>query len=169
MHLPSRRDLGLVAALVLAGGLEGCGFTPLYATPGVAEGLPSIDVVAPEGRVGFLVREDLEDQIGRDKTHPPAWRLTFTTIQTRDPRGLRVDNVAERYALGLTVKYQLVEIDSGKVAHAGEVTTQISYDAADAPYAGIAARQDTQERAASDVARRIQIELASWLARSRSR
>jgi LPS-assembly lipoprotein len=49
--------------------------------------------------------------------------------------------------------------------HSGQVTSQVSYDAADAPYAGIAARQDTQEKVASDAARRIQVDLAAWLAR----
>jgi LPS-assembly lipoprotein len=45
------------------------------------------------------------------------------------------------------------------------VVTQVSYDAADAPYAGISARQNSQERAASDAARRIEIQLAAWLSR----
>ncbi|HWA62663.1 MAG TPA: LPS assembly lipoprotein LptE [Caulobacteraceae bacterium] len=157
---------GFAAALVCAAslGLSACGFTPLYATPGVSPGLSSIDVVAPEGRVGYLMREDLDDVLARDKASPPAYRLTLEILQTRDPRGLRVDNVAERYELGLTVRYTLVEIATGKVAHAGEVSTQVSYDAADQPYAGIAARQDSQSRAASDAARRIHLDLAAWLA-----
>ena len=41
----------------------------------------------------------------------------------------------------------------------------MSYNSVDAPYAGIAARQDSQERVASDAARRIQVELAAgWRA-----
>ena len=46
--------------------------------------------------------------------------------------------------------------------------SQVSYDAADAPYAGIAARQDSQQRAAADAARKIQLDLAAWMA-SRAR
>ena len=44
---------------------------------------------------------------------------------------------------------------TGEVAHTGQVTSQVSYDAANDPYAGIAARQDSQQRAATDAARRI--------------
>ena len=160
-----RRGLAACVALASAATLGGCGFTPLYASPGVSSGLPAILVVAPEGRVPYLLREDLDDLLGHDKTQAPIWRLDITAVQTRDPRGLRLDNVAERYALGLTVGYQLTAIATGKVVRTGQVATEVSYDAANAPYAGIAARQDSQERVAADAARRIQIQLAAWLAR----
>jgi LPS-assembly lipoprotein len=130
----------------------------------VSAGLPAIAVVAPRGRVPYLIREHLDDLLARDPGIAPTWRLDMDVTQTRDPRGLRLDNVAERYDLGLTVRYTLTSIATGKVVHTGAVSTDVSYDAANAPYAGIAARQDSQERAAADAARRIQIELAAWMA-----
>jgi LPS-assembly lipoprotein len=160
-----RPRLGALMLAGLASGLGGCGFTPLYATPGTASGLQSIAVVAPRGRVAYLLREDLDDALAHDKTAPPAWRLDLTVTQTRDPRGLTINNVAERYDVGLTVSYTLTAIATGKVVDTGQVTSQVSYDEASAPYAGIAARQDAQERAAYDAARRIQIKLATWMAR----
>lgn len=161
-----RRALGLAGLTIAALAMSGCGFTPLYATPGVSAGLSSVEVVAPQGRVAYLLREDLDDALAHDKNGAPVWRLDLNLAQTRDPRGLRSDNVAERYELGVTVRYTLTSIATGQVAHTGEVTTAVSYDAADAAYAGIAARQDSQERIAADAARRIQIELAAWMARS---
>ena len=145
--------------------MGGCGFTPLYARPGVSSGLSAIQVVTPQGRVAYLLREDLDDALAHDKAAPPAWRLDITLVQTRSPKGLSLADVAERYDVGLTVKYTLTAVSDDKIAHSGQVTTQVSYDEANAPYAGIAARQDAQERVASDAARRIQIELAAWLAR----
>ena len=159
------RTAGLMIALA---GLGGCGFTPLYATPGVSSGLSAINVVVPQGRVAFLLHQDLDDALGHDKSAPPVWRLDLTLVQGRDPRGLRLDDTAERYDLGLTVQFALTDLATGKVAHSGSVSTQVSYDAADAPYAGIAARQDSQNRAASDAARRIQIDLAAWMAKART-
>ncbi len=158
--------LACIAPLVTLGG---CGFTPLYGTPGLSSGLSSIEVAAPEGRVAYLVRESLDDDLARDKSVAALWRLDYSVEQTRDPRGLRIDNVAERYQLGVTVRYTLTNISSGVVAHSGEVSSQVSYDAADAPYAGIAARQDTQQRAAADAARKIQLDLAAWMAGHASR
>ena len=158
-----RRAWALAAALALAPALGGCGFTPLYATPGVSSGLSQIDVVAPDGRVGFLIHEALDDDLGRDKDATPRWRLTFQVDQTRDPRGLTISNYAERYQVGLKVAYKLTDLANGQVAHAGHVVSEVSYDAATDPYSGIAARQDSQQRAASDAARRIEIELAAWM------
>jgi LPS-assembly lipoprotein len=157
--------LATLLLLACAPGLAGCGFTPLYASKGVSTGLPAVAVVVPQGRVPYLIREELDDALGHDKSIPPIWRLEITALQTRDPRGLRLDNVAERYDLGLTVKYALISVATGKVEHTGEVTTEVSYDAATAPYAGIAARQDSQSKVAANAARRIQIELAAWMAR----
>jgi LPS-assembly lipoprotein len=57
-----------------------------------------------------------------------------------------------------------VDVATGKVVHTGQAASQVSYDAVDAPYAGIAARQDSQQRAASDAARRIRLDLAAWMA-----
>ncbi len=157
----------ITAAILAAFGLGGCGFTPLYATRGVSRGLSGVQVVVPDGRVAFRLREALDDDLGNEKGAPPSWRLDITLEQSRSPRGLRVDNVAERYQLGLTVKYTLTDLATGKVEHTGQVATDVSYDASDAPYAGIAARQDSQDRAAQDAARRIQIDLAAWMARPR--
>jgi LPS-assembly lipoprotein len=163
------RRLGTTAFAATAAGLAlllgGCGFTPLYATPGVPGGLSSIQIVAPQGRVAYLLREDLDDALAHDKAAHPAYRLDFTIAETRGPRGLSLEDVAQRYELALRVRYTLTRTGDDKPVHSGEVMSQVSYDAAAEPYAGIAARQDTQERAAADAARRIQIELAAWLAR----
>jgi LPS-assembly lipoprotein len=169
MGQPGRARTAKTLALAFAGlglaGLGGCGFTPLYGAPGVSSGLSSIQVTAPEGRVGYLLREDLDDELAHNKDAPPAWRLALDVTQTRDPRGLREDNTAERYEVAVTVRYTLTDAVTGKVALTGQVASQVSYDAADQPYAGIAARQDTQQRAASDAARRIRLDLSAWLAK----
>jgi LPS-assembly lipoprotein len=163
MRLAQR--LTVLAATALAPILAGCGFTPLYATPGVSTGLSAVSVEAGKGRVAYLLRQDLDDALAHDMSRPAAWRLNLDILQTRTPRGLSINDVAERYDVALTVKYTLTAVGASTVAYAGEVNTSVSYDAADAPYAGIAARQDAQERAASDAARRIQIQLAAWMAR----
>jgi LPS-assembly lipoprotein len=155
----------LVAALgvVAMAALGGCGFTPLYATPGLSQGLSSIDVVAPDGRVAFLVHEALDDDLGHDKDATPGWRLTFTVDQTRDPKGLTINDYAQRYQVGVTIDYTLTNLATGQAVHTGHVVSEVSYDAAADPYAGIAARQDSQQRAASDAARKIELDLAVWM------
>lgn len=158
------RAVRAFAGLAAAAALGGCGFTPLYATPGLSKGLSSIEVVAPDGRVAFLLRQSLDDDLARDKDAAPAWRLNLSVDQTRDPRGLTLNDYAQRYQVGVTVTYTLTNLANGEVVHSGRVISEVSYDAATDPYAGIAARQDSQQRAASDAARKIEIELAAWMA-----
>jgi LPS-assembly lipoprotein len=140
----------------------------MYAAPGVSPGLASIQVVAPEGRVGYLLRESLDDALAHRPGETPAYRLALAMDQTRNPLGLRIDDVARRYEVTLTVTYTLTDLATGAVATQGTATSFVSYDAADQPYASIAAREDVQQRAANDVARKIRMDLATWfLARSR--
>jgi LPS-assembly lipoprotein len=144
--------------------LGGCGFTPLYAQPSVAGGLTHIQVVAPKGRVGYLLREDLDDALGHAKGEAPRYRLEMVLDQHREAHGLTLNATAQRYELDLTVIYTLIEVSTGKVAATGQVVSNVSYDSADQPYAGIAARQDTQDRLVSDAAQKIQVQIAAWMA-----
>ena len=156
-----RRALALAAACLT---LAGCGFTPLYATPGVTPGLTGIEVGAPKGRVGELLRGELEDALGRNLGSRPTYRLELGYVQARIGRGLREDNTVSRYELELPVDYRLIDAATGGLVKAGHVDAEVTYDSVDAPYAGVAAQQDAEERAAADAARRIHLELAAWLA-----
>ncbi len=152
------------AALLAATGLSGCGFRPLYAEPGVVSNLTAVDVVAPDGRAGFLMREHLDDALARNRDAVPAYRMNLVIHETRVPRGVRIDNVATRYEYILTASYVLTSVPTGAVAKRGAVRVELTYDSADQPYEAIAAQQDAEDRAAQEAARRIQVELAAWLA-----
>ena len=156
--------LSLAALALPLGTLSGCGFTPLYAQPGVAGGLTHIEVEAPKGRVGYLLRQALDDDFGHARGAAAIYRLELKMNTARESHGLTANDTAQRYQLNLHVTYDLVEVASGKVAHSGAVISDISYDSTDQPYAGIAARQDVQNRLASDVAQKIEIQIAAWLA-----
>jgi LPS-assembly lipoprotein len=149
-----------VAALALSG----CGFTPLYGPQSVTKGLSAIEVVAPPGRAGYLLREKLDDAFARDVNVLPSHRLIYTLEERRYARGVRVDNVANRYELNLTANWRLMDSKTGLAVRAGSTSAAVTYDSADQPYASIAAQEDSQERAATELARRIQMELATWLA-----
>lgn len=149
-----------VAALTLSA----CGFTPLYGPELVTKGLGSIEVVAPEGRTGYLLREKLDDALARNVNLLPTHRLVYTVKEARYARGVRVDNVANRYELNLKADWKLFDAKTGKLVRSGQAEAAVTYDSADQPYASIASQQDSQERAATEVARKIQLELATWLA-----
>jgi LPS-assembly lipoprotein len=64
----------------------------------------------------------------------------------------------------LIASYTLASEPSGALAKKGQVRVELTYDSADQPYASVAAQQDAQDRATEEAARRIQLELAAWMA-----
>ncbi|HEX3366288.1 LPS assembly lipoprotein LptE [Phenylobacterium sp.] len=163
MNRPAKLLLTVaVASASLA--LGGCGFTPLYGAPGVVPKLAAINVVQPQGRAGFLIREHLDDAFAKNRSAAAAYTMRLSLAEARYPRGVRTDNVATRYEYVLTADYTLANLPGGDVAKKGRVRVEVTYDSADQPYASIAAEQDAEDRATQEAARRIQLELASWLA-----
>lgn len=148
-----------VALVALAGlALSACGFTPLYGNAGAGSSLSRIAVTTQDDRLGYRVREQLEDALGRDGGQPPQWRLETTLDQSRRPLGRRIDDTATRYELTVRGSWTLTPV-SGGTPIAGVETVTTTYAAADQPYAAIAAQQDGEERAAAELARLIRLDL----------
>lgn len=144
--------------------LAACGFTPLYAEPGVAPGLTRVSVQTPDTREGFALREALEDALGWDRNQPALWRLETETEQRRVALGRRVDDTVSRYELILTVRYRLVPASGVGEPITDAVTAVTTYAAADQAYAGIAAQRDGEARVAAEAARLIRLDLSQALA-----
>lgn len=156
----------VVAALCLALciPIAGCGFTPLYADNQTGGSLRDIRVEVDEhSRSNFLLQERLNDAFGRPNG-PGSWVLTMTSIKHRYPRGVRVNNVATRYELDLEVSFVLKDAATGKTALSDKVTGQVSYASSDQPYAGVAAEQDGEVRAAAAAAELIRLRLSQYFA-----
>ena len=153
------------AALVCAGlTLGACGFTPLYATQGLPAGLSSIEVTVPHGRMAYLLGGSLNDELARDRGAPAVYRLDVTVASRVFGRGLNLDETSAYYEDNLTVQYRLIEIASGRVLKTNSLPVEVTYAATNIPYAGIAAQQDAQQRAANEAAQRIRTDLGIYFA-----
>ncbi len=166
---PQRPRLALPVAIVLAASaLSGCGFTPLYATPGMTPALASIDIVAPvndsgaTSREGYFLKTKLNDELGHDPETPSRYRLTTILKQSRIAQGQRVNNIASRYELDVTVSYILSDGVTGEVLTHGSVPVKVSYDSSDPPYATVAANQDAETRAAEQAAIYVRLALSHY-------
>ncbi len=165
---PRLTPIRLGLAALTAAALSGCGFTPLYATPGVTPALASIDVVAPvndvgaTSREGYFLRLKLNDQLGRDPDTPSRYKLTTILKQSRIGEGIRVNNIATRYELDVTVSYVLSDGVTGEVLTKGSVPIKVSYDTSDPPYATVAANQDAETRAAEQAAIYVRLALSHY-------
>lgn len=154
-----RAPLALLSlAPLLFLGLSGCGFTPLYGDAGAGSSLSRIAVSTPDDRLGYSLREQLDDALARDPGLPPLWRLETVVEQSRRPLGRRIDDTATRYELTVRGAWTLTPVTGGTPLGGVEVVTT-TYAAADQPYAAIAAQQDGEDRAAIALARRIRLNL----------
>ena len=154
-----------LAPLALLPLLAGCGFTPLYGEAGVGPSLQAVAIETPgHSRTAYFLREQLDDELGRDRGAAPIYRLTVDVQENRFPLGVRVNNVASRYEINLTVRWTLRDAGTSATLTQGVTPVRISYASADPPYAGVAAQQDGVERAAREAAVRLRQQVARWLA-----
>ncbi len=158
----ARRVLAAVAAACAALALVACGFTPLYATEGLAPALSSIEVTVPHGRLAYLLGESLNDELARDRDKPAIYRLDVTVASRVFARGLNLDETAAYYEDNLTVQYRLIDIATGRVMKTNSLPVEVTYAATNVPYAGIAAQEDAQQRAANEAAERIRTDLGIY-------
>ncbi|HVY33368.1 MAG TPA: LPS assembly lipoprotein LptE [Caulobacteraceae bacterium] len=160
----THRHFWLGAAATGLLGLGGCGFTPLYAVPGVSPKLSAIDVSRPDGRTGFLIGQALDNELGRDAGAPTLYRLNMSLRDVRVGRGININNVATEYEVDLTAYYQLRDIKTNALVTKGEVSVNATYNTANQPYASVADELDAERRAAASAAQRIRLDLAAYFA-----
>lgn len=154
-----------LAGLLLAGSvcLGGCGFTPLYVQGATGTDASRIEIRTPDDRLGYRLREQLEDALAVDRSAPPLRRLDLKVQSERRPLGRRIDDTASRYELTVRAEWTLTPLAGGE-AMTGVETATVTYAAADQPYAAIAAQQDGEDRAAADLARQLRLDLLTALA-----
>jgi LPS-assembly lipoprotein len=138
--------------------LAGCGFTPMYGDAAGSPALGRIAVSAQDDRLGYRLREQLEDALGWDRGGSPLYRLETVADQSRRPLGRRIDDTATRYELTVRAGWTLTPAAGGPPL-TGTETVTTTYAAADQPYAAIAAQQDGEDRAAAELARLIRLDV----------
>ena len=110
------RISALAAVALAAAPLAGCGFTPMYATPAVSPALSSIQAVLPgTSRPGYLLKDQLNRELARDEDEPAHYRLDLTVSESRIPRGVRGNNVANRYELDFRASYSLTDASTDEL------------------------------------------------------
>ena len=150
--------LRTMAVAVVALAVSACGFTPLYGDVAGSPALTRIAVSTQDDRLGYRLREQLEDALAWDRSATPLYRLQTQVEQERRPLGRRIDDTASRYELTVRAAWTLTPVAGGDTL-AGVETSILTYAAADQPYAAIAAQQDGEDRAAAELARLIRLDI----------
>ncbi|WP_339746303.1 LPS assembly lipoprotein LptE [uncultured Maricaulis sp.] len=150
-----------VAALVILSfsALSACGFTPLYGANAVTSGLSDIRVETGQERIDFRLQEALLDGMSARHAAGP-YTLHATTTVLSQPFGVGVDAIASRFAVQVSVQWQLVREGSLEPILTGIANSDASYDVPAGVYGGLAAESDAENRAIGVAADRIITQLA---------
>ncbi len=152
----------IAAALLAASALSGCGFTPMYAKPGLGKTLSDVDVDAPQTRTGYFLGQDLRQTLDEDPSTPKTYTLKILMSEDHYNIGYRVDDTSTRSEITSGVIYTLTDKRSGKVVYTDHFTETVTYASTSSPFTGIVSQQNGQERLAQAVATRIQGALAVY-------
>lgn len=140
MSLFSRRSL-LLAPLVLAA----CGFSPVYAPGGVADGLNgTITVQDPTEKRGFDLVQRLEERLGRPKN--ARFQLAYSITTTTSGVGITTENAITRFNILGVIDWTLSDKTTGVRVTGGRVQSFTSYSATGSTVAGLAAQEDANLR-----------------------
>jgi LPS-assembly lipoprotein len=155
----------------LGAALGACNFRPLYLAEGPDEApvraeLAAIEIDRLDGRLGYLVRNALLDELNPGSVaEPPRYVLDVRLSSSARALGIQLDNTITRYNLALTAAFQLREKGQNEVLYASIVRRISSYNVSREPYADLTAAQDAERRAAREVATEIRTLLAVQFAR----
>jgi LPS-assembly lipoprotein len=165
--MPARRHV--VVGLGLA--LGACNFRPMLLTMGaenvaVREELAAIEIQGLDGRLGYLVRNALLDELNPTAAAVPERYILSVRLSARATElGIQLDATITRYNLTVNAAFSLREKDTGNVLLNSVVRRISSYNVSREPYADLIASQTAERRAAELVSADIGMQLGAYFAR----
>lgn len=124
--------------------------------------LASIYVEPVPESAGYELRNQLIDLLGSDgRQAGKAYFLKLTLSEESNGVALENDATITRYDDTLTASYVLTDAQ-GKQVTSGTQTSLASYNTSNAPYSTLAVQQDSDRRAADDLADRIRMDLGAY-------
>lgn len=154
---------------VVSLGLSACGFTPLYSTGGdsrVSEGLRSIEVGAinAEPEIARQVSRELKTLLPEPSGGQPGYTFSISLRENRAATVVRRSAATTRFDYTLSGTYTLTDRTSGEVVHRQKVSAKTSYGVVSSQYASLVGREDAVRRAAVEIARRLEADMALFFA-----
>jgi LPS-assembly lipoprotein len=162
----------LAATLVLAG----CQVRPLYgdsAGAGLSEtgdtvrqSLREIDVAEPRDRPEQAFRNALLFNLqGGNGAAQTRYRLTYRLVIREQQIALEeITGTPRSYQLQGRLSYLLEDADTGEALMTDRVTAIASYDRSSQNFANVRARRDSEDRVGNELARQVEIRIASYFA-----
>lgn len=160
-----------VLLLGLGAALAGCNFRPMLLAKGaddepVRAELAAIEIRGSEGRLGYLIRNALLDDLNPQSLPvPPRYILAVRVRSRASALGIQLDSTITRYNLTVLAAFQLRDKETNDVLLNSTLERISSYNVSREPYADLIASQTAERRAADLVGNGISTLLAAYFAR----
>ena len=158
------------SALFLSAGLSACGFSPMHSATGASAPLANMTVQLEKGsdvvnnQAGFFLTQRLRDRIGNASEASP-YMLKIKPSYGRGRLGLTAGDVASRYDVSVTARWDLIDSKTGNSLKAGRTSSVVTFGAPDGPYGVITADNVGVEQSAKQTADKLIVELARYFAK----
>lgn len=163
----------VLAVMLLAPLLSGCGYAPLYGSAfagpqgSVAEQLRAVDVALVPGRVGQAIRNQLIfDETGGREPAPPKYRLEIAMRESVQATLVNVQGTAAANLYQLNADFKLINLADKKVLLDAKSGAQAQFQQETSTFANVRARRDAEDRAARVVADSIRTQVAAFLSQA---
>jgi len=156
-----------LSLLALALFLSACGFQPLYATLEDEEaGTEELGAFYIEDITGPKdARQEVEDAMRTRMPDTGVKKTHAVTIALRDTRravAVRISSDTQRFDYTLVAGLQYRDLETDEVRRQS-IRSIVSYGVVDSQYASLVGREDAVRRAAVDLARKIEVDMALFL------
>jgi LPS-assembly lipoprotein len=154
--------------LALFAALPACALQPMYAggeNGAVVQSLRGIAVAPIEGKAGWLMRNALNDRLGRNG-EVASFRLEVELDDQISGFGVRRDDAVTRERRTLRARYRLVEAGNGTVVLDATAGSDVGIDVVSSEFATVAAENTALERLSQAVADQIVARLALYASRT---
>ena len=159
------RNVAILALMLL---VSACGLRPLYGSGeggAVAQALRTVDVAPIDGKAGWLMRNALNDRIGRNRNAPAQYRLEVELDDAISGFGVRRDDAITRERRTLRARYRLVNAANGTVLLDATAGSDAGIDVVSSEYATVAAENTALERLSQIIADQIVARVALYAGR----
>ncbi len=125
--------------------MSACGFTPVYAPGGSAEGLRgAVTVAAPSDANSYELVKRLEERLGRNLSAPYALSYTITT-RSEDVGVTPRQEITRTQILG-AVEFTVTSVATGDVVESGSLSNFTSYSTEGSTVSTASVERDANRR-----------------------
>ncbi len=161
--------------LVLVIALAGCGFRPLYGTPGitatdgsgspVVDDLSAIKIDPVANRTGQQLHNHLLDLLTpRGQPAKPLYLLKVRLSEDKREIAVKSTGLATRANVSVNARFTLVNIATGDLLTNGSARAFSSFNLTDSEFSNLTAEKDTLSRATRIIATDIRSRLGAYFA-----